>query len=116
VELMPPVDSMDKLWTPWERTSVESKLRAAIVGSDATVKEGLERLVATTGADEVIVFTDAWDHAVRLDSYRRVGEIAREIQTKTVAEIAKRSSGSPVTAEGQLAGDENEAMAHFSLH
>src|ERR1700728_944037 len=31
VELLPPVDSMDKLWNEWERAAVESRLRAAIV-------------------------------------------------------------------------------------
>src|SRR6202040_2235688 len=45
VELLPPVDSMEPLWQDWERAAVESKLRAAIVGSDATVKAGLESLV-----------------------------------------------------------------------
>jgi luciferase family oxidoreductase group 1 len=88
---MPPVDSMDDLWTPWERASVESRLRAAIVGSESTVKQGLENLIAQTGADEVIVFTDTWDHAARLDSYRRVASVAREIQT-TVLENSAESS------------------------
>src|SRR5450631_2846779 len=32
VELVPPVDSMEGLWTEWERAAVESKLRSAIVG------------------------------------------------------------------------------------
>src|SRR5580692_2869588 len=52
VELLPPVDSMEPLWQDWERAAVESKLGAAIVGSDATVKAGMERLVRGTGADE----------------------------------------------------------------
>jgi len=43
VELLPPVDSMDSLWQEYERAAVESKLGAAIVGSDATVKAGLEK-------------------------------------------------------------------------
>ncbi len=83
VELLPPLDSMDGLWNEWERAAVESKLRAAIVGSDATVKEGLERLVAVTGADELIVVTDTWEHAARLESYRRLAEIAGRIEMKT---------------------------------
>lgn len=86
VELLPPVDSMNEMWSEWERVAVGSKLRAAIVGSNATVKAGLERLVATTGADELIVVTDTWDHAARLDSYRRVAEIASRIEMKTTAE------------------------------
>jgi len=54
VELLPPVDSMEPLWQNHERAAVENKLRAAIVGSDAAVKAGLQKLVADTGADEVI--------------------------------------------------------------
>ncbi len=86
VELMPPVDSMNDLSNPTERASVEIRLRAAIVGSQTTVQRGLERLVATTGADEVIVFTDTWDHAARLDSYRRVAEVALKIETNSAVE------------------------------
>jgi luciferase family oxidoreductase group 1 len=84
VELLPPVDSMDGLWNEWERAAVESKLRAAIVGSEATVKEGLERLVAATGADELIVVTDTWDHEARLESYRRLADIAKTIEMKKI--------------------------------
>jgi luciferase family oxidoreductase group 1 len=82
VELMPPVDSMEPLWQDWERAAVESKLRAAIVGSDATVKAGLQNLVADTGADEVIVVTDTYEHADRLQSYQRVAGIAGSIDLK----------------------------------
>jgi luciferase family oxidoreductase group 1 len=81
VELLPPVDSMDGLWNELERAAVESKLGAAIVGSDATVKTGLERLVSATGAQEVIAVTDTYRHEDRLESYRRVAEISRMVET-----------------------------------
>src|ERR1035441_2132940 len=69
-----------------ERAGVGSKLGAAIVGSNATVKAGLEKLVSDTGADEVIVVTDTYEHADRLQSYRRVVDVARMIEVKpTVA-------------------------------
>ena len=55
VELLPPVDSMQPLWQDWEQAAVESKLGAAIVGSEATVKAGLEKLVNETAADEVML-------------------------------------------------------------
>jgi luciferase family oxidoreductase group 1 len=70
VELLPPVDSMEPLWKDYERAAVESKLSAAIVGSNATVKAGLEKLVGDTGADEVIVVTDTYEPADRLQAYR----------------------------------------------
>src|SRR5271168_4518897 len=77
VELLPPVDSMEPLWTEWEHAAVESMLGAAIVGSDATVKAGLEKLVAETGASEVVIATDTYGHEDRLESYRRVTLVAR---------------------------------------
>ena len=79
VELLPPVDSMEPLWNEIERAAVMSKLRAAIVGSSATVKIGLEKLVSETGADEIIVVTDAYEHEDRLQSYERVAEVAKEM-------------------------------------
>jgi luciferase family oxidoreductase group 1 len=75
VELLPPVDSMDGLWQEAERAAVRSKLGAAIVGSNTTVKAGLEKLVGNTGADEVIVVTDTYEHADRLQSYERVAGV-----------------------------------------
>lgn len=88
VELLPPVDSIDAVWNEWERAAVESKLREAIVGSEATVETKLQQLVARTGADEVIAVTDTWDHAARLDSYRRLAGVARAFGRKDVAETA----------------------------
>ena len=76
VELLPPVDSMEGLWTPGERMAVQSRLGAAIVGSSPTVQDGIERLVRQTGASELIVVTDTYDAADRHESYRRVAEIA----------------------------------------
>jgi luciferase family oxidoreductase group 1 len=79
VELLPPVDSMEELWDDFERAAVETKLSAAIVGSNATVKEGLEKLVSEAGADEVIIVTDTYDHADRLRSYERLAAVAKEL-------------------------------------
>jgi luciferase family oxidoreductase group 1 len=79
VELLPPVDRLD--WSDGERAAVEGKLRAAIVGSNATVKAGLESLIAATGANEIIAVTDTWDLGDRLDSYSRLAEIAATVET-----------------------------------
>ena len=87
VELLPPVDSMELIWQDWERAAVESRLGAAIVGSNATVKAGLEKLVGDTGADEVIVVTDTYEHADRIESYRRVAGVASMIEVKQSAAV-----------------------------
>ena len=87
VELLPPVASMGPLWQDWEQAAVESKLSAAIVGSDATVKAGLEKLVGDTGADEVIIVTDTYEHADRLESYQRVANVVTMIDMNPTAAI-----------------------------
>jgi luciferase family oxidoreductase group 1 len=87
VELLPPVDSMELLWQDWERAAVENRLGAAIVGSDATVKRGLQKLVADTGANEVIVVTDTYEHADRLESYRRVAGVAPTVEVKSTVAV-----------------------------
>ena len=84
VELLPPVNSMEGLWQDRERAAVESKLSAAIVGSNATVKAGLEKLVADTAANEVIVVTDTYEPTDRIESYRRVAAVAAMIETNSI--------------------------------
>jgi luciferase family oxidoreductase group 1 len=82
--LLPPVDSMHPLWSASEQVAVENRLAAAIVGSDWTVKAGLEKLVRQTGADEVLVVADTYVQADRLESHRRVAEIAAGIAIESV--------------------------------
>jgi luciferase family oxidoreductase group 1 len=79
VELLPPVETMEGLWEWHERAAVESRLGAAIIGSDETVRAGLQKLIAETSADEVIVVTDTYEHEARIESYRRVARIASTI-------------------------------------
>jgi alkanesulfonate monooxygenase SsuD/methylene tetrahydromethanopterin reductase-like flavin-dependent oxidoreductase (luciferase family) len=52
-------------------------LRYAIVGSPETVRQGLERLVAETQADEVMVVSNIFEHAARVRSYEILAEVAR---------------------------------------
>ncbi len=88
VELLPPVDSMQPLWeNELERAAVENKLGAAVVGSNITVKAGLEKLASDTMADEVIVVTDTYEHEDRLESYRRVAEVASMIEAKSAVTV-----------------------------
>ena len=69
------------------------------MGSETAVKEGLERLVAITRADEVIVVTDTWDHAARLESYRRVAEVARSIEMKASVRTADGAKGAQTAGQ-----------------
>ncbi|QEC49032.1 LLM class flavin-dependent oxidoreductase [Baekduia soli] len=71
----PPVDDIDEFWTPRERASIGIQLGEAVVGDPGTVHAGVEALLARTGADEVIVATDAYDFTARLRSYELLAEL-----------------------------------------
>jgi alkanesulfonate monooxygenase SsuD/methylene tetrahydromethanopterin reductase-like flavin-dependent oxidoreductase (luciferase family) len=76
--LPPPVDSMDRLWTPVERAGVERALSRAIVGSPDTVRRGLEAFIAQTQADELMLTAQIFDHAARLHSFEIAAHAAAE--------------------------------------
>jgi len=51
------------------------------------VKAGMEKLVGETGADELIVVTDTFEPADRLQSYQRVATIANSIEVKAAMRV-----------------------------
>jgi luciferase family oxidoreductase group 1 len=81
VESFPPIDpeAMDQLWNPIEREAVEARLASAVYGSEATVRAGLDQLLRTTGAHEIIAVTDTFSPEARIDSYRRLAQIAKTL-------------------------------------
>ncbi len=63
-----PVGSMETLWTPMEKMSVEHTLRYAAVGSVPTIEAKLKDFLAETQADELIVSMPVHDIDRRLRS------------------------------------------------
>jgi luciferase family oxidoreductase group 1 len=72
----PPIDDIETYWTPAEKAQAMRMLARSIVGSRETVRAGIEALVAETGADELIVVSDVYDHARRLRSIELIAEAA----------------------------------------
>ena len=68
----PPIDDIESYWTPAEKAQALQMLARSIVGSPATVRAGLEALVAETGADELMIVSDVFDHAARLRSFELI--------------------------------------------
>jgi luciferase family oxidoreductase group 1 len=68
-QLQPPIDDIEKYWSPVEKAQTQRMLKCAFVGSPATARAGLDAFVADTGADEVIVAAAIYDHAARVRSY-----------------------------------------------
>ncbi len=67
--MLPPIEDIETYWTPLEKAQASRMLACSFVGAHDTVRAGLERFVAATGADEVIVAAGIYDHAARLRSY-----------------------------------------------
>ena len=75
VQLQPPVDTMDGLWSPVEQLQVEHVLREAIVGGPETVRQRLDDFIARTAADELMITSHIYDHAARVRSYEIVASL-----------------------------------------
>ena len=70
--LEPPVDSMEGRWTDLERGRMENMLACSFVGAPQTLQPRIARFLARTGADELIVAAQVYDHAARLHSFELV--------------------------------------------
>lgn len=77
-QMLPPVDSMDGLWTAQEKALVDARLGGSIIGGAATVKEGLAKMLNETGADELMINAMIFNHAARLRSYEIVADVWKE--------------------------------------
>jgi len=74
----PPIDDIETFWTPAEKTQVMQMLARSIIGSPSTVRAGMEALIAETGADELIIVSDVYDHQARLRSFELIAEVANQ--------------------------------------
>lgn len=78
-QLLPPVESMDEIWSEQEKTVLMQQLRTSIIGSPQTVKEKLQKFLNLTQAEEMMVNTQIFDHQARLRSFEIVAEIGGSI-------------------------------------
>ena len=83
----PPIDDIDTYWSPAERHQAQQMMERMIIGSRETVATGIEKLVAETGADELMIVSDIYDHQKRLRSFELIAEVAGERETVTQAEV-----------------------------
>ncbi len=72
--LRPPIDGFEKQMTPMDRAGLEQALSCSVVGSPETVRRGLADFIARTGADELMVTSQIFDHAARLRSFELTAE------------------------------------------
>lgn len=73
--LEPPITDMDAVWNAMEKSALQEKIGASIIGSPSVVKEKLNRFLHETEADELIINTQIYDHQERLRSYEIISEL-----------------------------------------
>ena len=73
-KLVPPEEAAAHAYTDQERRIIAQHRPLWIVGSPQTVKAAIDRKVAESGADEVMITTTVWDYELRLRSFRLLAE------------------------------------------
>src|ERR1700689_2312706 len=80
--LPPPVIGFDTMLDRYGANIVGDALSQAIVGGPDTVRRGMEEFIARTGADELMVTANIFDHAKRKRSFEIVAKAHGGMQAK----------------------------------
>ncbi len=79
-KLQPPNEHIDDIWSPQERAAIEHRTKYAAVGSSDAVRRRFMEILTETGADELIVTAQIFDHRARLRSFEIGADIFRSIE------------------------------------
>ena len=77
--LPPPVEGYDQTLEPMAKTMLGQALSCAVVGSPETVRQGIDAFVRRTGADELMVTAQIFDHAARVRSFEILAEAHKSL-------------------------------------
>jgi alkanesulfonate monooxygenase SsuD/methylene tetrahydromethanopterin reductase-like flavin-dependent oxidoreductase (luciferase family) len=77
IPLPSPRTAAEYPYTDLDRRFIDERLASSFVGSPATVLDGLDRLLADTNADELMITTMVHDHADRRRSYELLAKLGR---------------------------------------
>ncbi|HEY4192892.1 MAG TPA: LLM class flavin-dependent oxidoreductase [Mesorhizobium sp.] len=77
--LPPPVENYDRDLDPMAKTMLGQALSCAVVGSPETVRQGVEAFLRRTGADELMVTAQIFDHGARVRSFEILAEANRAL-------------------------------------
>ncbi|HEX4252939.1 MAG TPA: hypothetical protein VH008_34075 [Pseudonocardia sp.] len=72
-----PEDAAAYSYTAADRAAIDEQFAGAIAGGPDTVREQLTALLDSTGADELMLTTQVYDHTDRCRSYELITELAR---------------------------------------
>lgn len=73
-QLQPPEAFVEADWSPAELAFADESLACSAVGSRDEARRQLEGLIAQTGADELVLTAQIFDHTARLKSFALIAE------------------------------------------
>ncbi len=82
--VQPPKRGFEETLTAEDRALIQGFFSRAVVGKPSTVRAGIAEFIARTGADELMVTSQMYDHSARLRCFEIVAE-ARDALTGTHA-------------------------------
>ncbi|PAQ11653.1 LLM class flavin-dependent oxidoreductase [Mesorhizobium temperatum] len=77
--LPPPVEGYERDLDPMAKTMLGQALSCAVVGAPETVGQGIEAFVQRTGADELMVTAQIFDHAARVRSFEILADVNKSL-------------------------------------
>jgi luciferase family oxidoreductase group 1 len=81
--VQPPIDDIEAYWSPHERDGVEHMLQYAMVGSPDTVRAKLGSFIDLTGADELMLTSQIYDHHARLHAFEIAATLRASLGSAT---------------------------------
>jgi luciferase family oxidoreductase group 1 len=84
-KLPPPDESFVARLMPGDLRLLDEMLSCSMVGSPETVRRGLEAVVARTGADELMLTSQIYDHEARLRSYELAAAARPSLRSRAAA-------------------------------
>jgi len=78
-KLQPPVDNYLQELSLSEQSLLQNIMSCSAIGSPDTVLEKTRQFIAKTGADELMITSQIYDHTARLRSYEIVGAMQKQL-------------------------------------
>ena len=79
-QLPPPIKNLDEFCEPHEQAAAAHTLQVSAVGSLETVKKGMHHWLEATGANEIIMTGQIFDHQARLRSFEIAAQAAQSLE------------------------------------
>ena len=78
-QLPPPIRDFEETLDPTSKNMLKAPRSASTYGNHENVRQGLQKFVNDTQADEIIVVSQIYDHTKRLRSYEIAAEVAQDV-------------------------------------